>query len=77
MYRSYSLLHIDKVITSIPLADVIRDIRRESFITSKGDRKNVPDLLIFISDRTPTLAKSDVIKEVELYIHMCIYITFV
>lgn len=46
------------------MADAIREIRRESFVAEKGDRPNVPDLLIFIGDRTPTLAKSDVIKEV-------------
>ena len=58
------IFSIDKVITSLPMADAIREIRRESFVAEKGDRPNVPDLLIFIGDRTPTLAKSDVIKEV-------------
>ena len=48
----------------MPLSEAIREIRRQIFTESSGDRSWAPDLLIFISDRTATLAASDVLDEV-------------
>ena len=52
------------VLTSIPLSEAIREIRRQMFTEISGDRSWAPDLLIFISDHTATLASSDVLDEV-------------
>lgn len=51
-------------LTSMALSEAIREIRRQLFTETSGARSWAPDLLIFIADRTATLAASNVLDEV-------------